>query len=139
MVHYDGCAQNHTNHWGEPCKDVEGVTLPRSKQVTDQLLSRIADRAGGIASVADEMLGAELEPTLEKIGYTPDHPRVEVRYYDPNGLQIEISIEVPDEIKPYYDADMALNSAGYAVQRLMSQVQMAKRNHEHPAEEPNDD
>ena len=77
-------------------------------------------------------------PTFEKISYTPDHPRVEVSYTHPDGTMISMVIEVPDEIKPYYDPDMALNSAGYAVQRLIAQVASAKRNHEHASEVPNE-
>lgn len=140
-IHHENCARDY-GHRGA-CRDANGGNLPdrEPKPVTDQLLGKIADRAGKISEVAEgtrlpDLPPDELQPILEKVGYSPDHPRVEVRYYDPNGFSVEMSIEVPDEIKPYYDADMALNSAGYAVQRLMSQVVAAKRNHEEVRPEP---
>lgn len=192
--HHKDCAikTSHDSHLGA-CYDKLGNQLPdemevpdKMEPVTDELLTKIGDRAANIASIArgdlpwgysesgmpvgaighllanrpaeffvdgDGMPGnPETErwfkaiallrplitnPPLEAVAisgetddeWRPEGPRIEVRYRDETGLDIELAATITEEIKPYYDADMVLQQLTAKLGALAGDVNYAKNVH----------
>lgn len=75
----------------------------------------------------EEGLLEAVEIENQKVDYRPDFPTLEMNYSEPNGLVIEMSIRVPDEMRKYYDMDMALNSLGHRMSTLLQDLKHVKQ------------
>ncbi len=150
MKHHPDCAKKISTH--PVCVDQDGSTL-KDEPVTDQLLTKIADRAAGISRVARGIAGPpeigsphsqyqELEFEEEQVGQVlegevwkgtfmpharPDGPRVEMTFSDETGVSITVAAEVPAEIRHLYDHDMLAQDVQSHARRLYDGIKDASR------------
>jgi hypothetical protein len=109
-VHASYCTLVDDLHHG-PCRDEQG-NWSKGSEITK-------DMRNINAVVAD----TELIGTTELKTWTPDSPLVEVNYHRPNGLSIQMSAEIPEDMSPSYRPDDALAYLSRQMEKMIVDIE----------------
>jgi hypothetical protein len=119
---------------GMPVGSIVAIQRPDNYSVSPEGLPNNKQTEAYLQSVGMLKPYLPKESTLEgglvegqKVSYTPDHPTIELNFSHPNGLEVHMTIQIPDEMRAYYDEEMALTTISNKMASVLLDISTAKR------------
>lgn len=131
-VHASYCAIEVDDHDG-PCLGKRALArAPRNYGFDGDGAPMNAETAEFLREEQNPPRLLPLAPQPEKIAgtelktWTPEHPTIEVGYEEPDGFELHMSMVLPNEMRRYYDGDMALRALSAKMATMLADVATAR-------------